>query len=92
MPVSAALLPAPSAALPFLDADCCWLAGRASPGCVWRARASASPNSLAPDAGCGLRGAVAAAVRPLPPPPPRDPAARLRVGFLSNGFGAHPTG
>lgn len=35
---------------------------------------------------------IAAAVRPLPPPPPRTPSAPLRLGFLSNGFGAHPTG
>ena len=34
---------------------------------------------------------VAHAVRPLPPAPPRAPGP-LRVGFLSNGFGAHPTG
>lgn len=30
-------------------------------------------------------------VSPLPPAP-HAPGARLRVGFLSNGFGAHPTG
>lgn len=30
-------------------------------------------------------------VRPIPPSP-RAPTGRLRVGFLSNGFGAHPTG
>ncbi|WP_343225599.1 tetratricopeptide repeat protein [Novilysobacter antarcticus] len=39
---------------------------------------------------------IARAVRPLPPPPPEPRAAdarkALRVGFLSNGFGAHPTG
>ena len=35
---------------------------------------------------------VAASVRPLPPPPPLSVDAPLRVGFLSNGFGAHPTG
>ncbi len=34
---------------------------------------------------------VAQGVRPLPPAP-RASAGRLRVGFLSNGFGAHPTG
>lgn len=34
---------------------------------------------------------VAARVRPLPPPPPR-PEEPLRLGFMSNGFGAHPTG
>ncbi len=34
---------------------------------------------------------VARQVRPLPPAPARA-AGRLRVGFLSNGFGAHPTG
>jgi predicted O-linked N-acetylglucosamine transferase (SPINDLY family) len=34
---------------------------------------------------------VVAAVRPLPPAPPRA-AAAVRLGFLSNGFGAHPTG
>ena len=38
-------------------------------------------------------GRVARAVRPLPPAPPRKASTeRLRVGFLSNGFGAHPTG
>lgn len=37
---------------------------------------------------------IARAVRPLPPAPPRSPATTrpLRAGFLSNGFGAHPTG
>ncbi|HGK7302931.1 TPA: tetratricopeptide repeat protein [Stenotrophomonas maltophilia] len=35
--------------------------------------------------------AVAAAVRPLPAAPVRA-RGPLRVGFLSNGFGAHPTG
>ena len=34
---------------------------------------------------------VARSVRPLPPPPPRT-ATAIRTGFLSNGFGAHPTG
>lgn len=35
--------------------------------------------------------AIAAAIRPLPPAPPRTDGA-LRIGLLSNGFGAHPTG
>ncbi|HCR34398.1 MAG TPA: UDP-N-acetylglucosamine-peptide N-acetylglucosaminyltransferase [Stenotrophomonas sp.] len=35
--------------------------------------------------------AVAAAVRPLPAVPVRA-RGPLRIGFLSNGFGAHPTG
>ncbi|MCW5580053.1 MAG: UDP-N-acetylglucosamine-peptide N-acetylglucosaminyltransferase [Luteimonas sp.] len=35
--------------------------------------------------------ALARAVRPLPPPPVRI-GGPLRLGFLSNGFGAHPTG
>ncbi|MCF7749578.1 tetratricopeptide repeat protein [Bacillus subtilis subsp. subtilis] len=35
--------------------------------------------------------AIAASVRPLPPAHVRR-QGRLRVGFLSNGFGAHPTG
>ncbi|MGY0560059.1 O-linked N-acetylglucosamine transferase, SPINDLY family protein [Luteimonas sp. A277] len=34
---------------------------------------------------------VAARVAPLPPAPPRS-GGPLRLGFLSNGFGAHPTG
>ena len=34
---------------------------------------------------------LARQVRPLPPAPARAPGP-LRVGFLSNGFGAHPTG
>lgn len=34
---------------------------------------------------------LADAIRPLPPAPPRTTGA-LRLGFLSNGFGAHPTG
>jgi len=34
---------------------------------------------------------IARHVRPLPPPPPRS-AGAIRTGFLSNGFGAHPTG
>lgn len=36
-------------------------------------------------------GVVAASVRPLPPPQ-AVAAGPIRVGFLSNGFGAHPTG
>ncbi len=36
-------------------------------------------------------GVAAAAVRPLPPPQ-AVAAGPIRVGFLSNGFGAHPTG
>nr|WP_275584589.1 tetratricopeptide repeat protein [Stenotrophomonas sp. NLF4-10] len=35
--------------------------------------------------------AVAGSLRPLPPAPVRL-SGPLRVGFLSNGFGAHPTG
>jgi predicted O-linked N-acetylglucosamine transferase (SPINDLY family) len=34
---------------------------------------------------------LANGIRPLPPPASRS-GARPRVGFLSNGFGAHPTG
>lgn len=36
--------------------------------------------------------AVARTSRPLPPIPARAPRERPRIGFLSNGFGAHPTG
>jgi len=36
--------------------------------------------------------AVVRAVRPLPPLPARAAKERPRIGFLSNGFGAHPTG
>ncbi|RDZ27625.1 tetratricopeptide repeat protein [Lysobacter silvisoli] len=36
--------------------------------------------------------AIARVVRPLPPAPRGDGGGPLRVGFLSNGFGAHPTG
>jgi predicted O-linked N-acetylglucosamine transferase (SPINDLY family) len=36
-------------------------------------------------------GPIAAAIRPLPPAPVQT-GQRLRIGFLSNGFGAHPTG
>jgi len=36
--------------------------------------------------------ALARAVRPLPPAPPVRRDGPLRLGFLSNGFGAHPTG
>ena len=36
--------------------------------------------------------ALAAVVRPLPPAPRAPDDAPLRLGFLSNGFGAHPTG
>lgn len=35
---------------------------------------------------------VSARVRPLPPRAIGDGNGRLRLGFLSNGFGAHPTG
>jgi predicted O-linked N-acetylglucosamine transferase (SPINDLY family) len=36
--------------------------------------------------------ALVAVIRPLPPVPPARNDAPLRLGFLSNGFGAHPTG
>ncbi|MGO1893349.1 MAG: tetratricopeptide repeat protein, partial [Luteimonas sp.] len=36
--------------------------------------------------------AVAARVQPLPPSPPAGDGGPLRLGFMSNGFGAHPTG
>lgn len=36
--------------------------------------------------------ALARQVRPLPPAALAPEGARLRLGFLSNGFGAHPTG
>ncbi|QNP42182.1 O-linked N-acetylglucosamine transferase, SPINDLY family protein [Lysobacter solisilvae (ex Woo and Kim 2020)] len=36
--------------------------------------------------------ALARAVRPLPPAPTRGDTGAVGVGFLSNGFGAHPTG
>ncbi|MGR4875515.1 O-linked N-acetylglucosamine transferase, SPINDLY family protein [Pseudoxanthomonas sp. LARHCG66] len=36
--------------------------------------------------------ALASVVRPLPPAPHAPADAPLRLGFLSNGFGAHPTG
>jgi len=36
--------------------------------------------------------ALASAIRPLPPSPPAKDDAPPRLGFLSNGFGAHPTG
>jgi len=36
-------------------------------------------------------GALVQQIRPMPPAPSRT-HERLRVGFLSNGFGAHPTG
>ncbi|MBA2238825.1 MAG: UDP-N-acetylglucosamine-peptide N-acetylglucosaminyltransferase, partial [Lysobacter sp.] len=35
---------------------------------------------------------VARSVRPMPPAPAPGADAIVRVGFLSNGFGAHPTG
>lgn len=37
-------------------------------------------------------GLIARSARPLPTPPPRPVDAPVRLGFLSNGFGAHPTG
>lgn len=40
---------------------------------------------------CARAAVVASAVRPLPAVKVREHGA-LRVGFLSNGFGAHPTG
>ncbi len=36
--------------------------------------------------------ALASVIRPLPPTPRASADAPLRLGFLSNGFGAHPTG
>jgi predicted O-linked N-acetylglucosamine transferase (SPINDLY family) len=36
--------------------------------------------------------ALASVIRPLPPAPSPTEGAPLRLGFLSNGFGAHPTG
>lgn len=35
---------------------------------------------------------IARTARPLPLPPAAPAAAPIRLGFLSNGFGAHPTG
>lgn len=35
---------------------------------------------------------LARGIRPLPPAPPRKTGEPVRAGFLSNGFGAHPTG
>jgi predicted O-linked N-acetylglucosamine transferase (SPINDLY family) len=35
---------------------------------------------------------VARSVRPLPPATPAKPDRAIRTGFLSNGFGSHPTG
>ena len=35
---------------------------------------------------------IAGSVRPLPAAPQKDTSAPIRVGLLSNGFGAHPTG
>ncbi|MEH6420635.1 O-linked N-acetylglucosamine transferase, SPINDLY family protein [Pseudomonas sp. CGJS7] len=68
---------------------------------VARAQAAVEPFAfLSEDASAaeqrrcaGLRAAmIAQAVRPLPPAPAKDVAANVRLGFLSNGFGAHPTG
>lgn len=68
---------------------------------VRMARASVEPFAfLSEDAGpeeqlqCArLRArAIAQQVRPMPPPPAPPVDAPLRVGFLSNGFGNHPTG
>lgn len=36
--------------------------------------------------------ALASVIRPLPPAPRASADAPLRLGFLSNGFGSHPTG
>ena len=67
---------------------------------VRHAQASVEPFAfLSEDAGpaeqlqCArLRAApIAAAIRPLPPAP-QSAGGELQVGFLSNGFGAHPTG
>lgn len=35
---------------------------------------------------------IAQSIQPMPPAPPRATAVPLQLGFLSNGFGAHPTG
>jgi predicted O-linked N-acetylglucosamine transferase (SPINDLY family) len=37
-------------------------------------------------------GTVASRSRMMPPRPPRTAGGPVRMGFLSNGFGAHPTG
>ncbi|MCE7031049.1 tetratricopeptide repeat protein [Lysobacter sp. GX 14042] len=54
----------------------------------------AEDASAAEQLQCARRWAapVAASVRPLPPAPARPADRPLRLGFLSNGFGAHPTG
>lgn len=68
---------------------------------VARAQASVEPFAfLSEDASAaeqrrcaGLRAAaIARAVRPLPPAPLKPAQAPVRAGFLSNGFGNHPTG
>lgn len=72
-------------------------------GAVRRGQAAVEPfaflsedSSAAEQLACARLRAhgIARAVRPLPPalPRPADDARALRVGFLSNGFGAHPTG
>lgn len=54
----------------------------------------AEDASAADQLQCARRWAapLSATVRPLPPPATRAPGSGLRLGFLSNGFGAHPTG
>ncbi|SDW36558.1 tetratricopeptide repeat protein [Lysobacter enzymogenes] len=68
---------------------------------VARAQASVEPFAfLSEDASAaeqrrcaGLRAsAIARAVPTLPPAPVKDAQAPVRAGFLSNGFGNHPTG
>ncbi|MGH8082345.1 MAG: UDP-N-acetylglucosamine-peptide N-acetylglucosaminyltransferase, partial [Lysobacter sp.] len=68
---------------------------------VARAQASVEPFAfLGEDASAAeqhrcasLRAAmIARSAQPLPPAPVKELSAAVRVGFLSNGFGAHPTG
>ncbi|KAB8198811.1 UDP-N-acetylglucosamine-peptide N-acetylglucosaminyltransferase, partial [Lysobacter maris] len=70
-------------------------------GAVARGRAAIEPFAFLSEDGSAAEqlqcarlraAAIARQVRPLPPAPARTRPVPIRVGLLSNGFGAHPTG
>ncbi|MEN1941858.1 tetratricopeptide repeat protein [Luteimonas sp. MJ174] len=70
-------------------------------GAVARGEAAVEPFAFLSEDGDALEqlrcarlnaAGIARAVHPLPPPGPAGGDRPLRIGLLSNGFGAHPTG
>ncbi len=74
-----------------VDALATQVRGALASGQVWSNRSRSSAR-MPPQPNSWPARARAAVIRECVPFPPRRCAARGGVGFLSNGFGAHPTG